>query len=353
MIPNSSSSFSIVQPNSYGQAQHHLRSKTRDPHRQMLLEQPLTPSMAMEPANNTRARSSSRRRTRSQSRNNFLNRNALGQSSPSNQQAAVVNKKILPFDLFLVNLRYNQSYNNETSSRQTAVKPADQQYSSLTMSDLFSPSNKLANDFLELKFHHADRSSPIQPMTKSPDSSYDLSSAFPAQAHPSYDDDDEEELFYWFKEKQLLNRFNIQVFLDQLCPHKKHLKLENLKSLNLSNNKLGTCHILFDLDHPYHAGAEDVASTILNRIRNLRSAALSPFSPGSPASQIKTSSLSDDDLLSEDYDSDNDSGNEDSYSSFSSPRSRPVIESPGSGAPSGTPPASAASRTQKPSRTRL
>lgn len=47
--------------------------------------------------------------------------------------------------------------------------------------------------------------------------------------------------------EEYLNSQNIQIFIEQLCPHKRHIKLESLKSLNLSSNKIKKLDIMFDL----------------------------------------------------------------------------------------------------------
>ena len=49
------------------------------------------------------------------------------------------------------------------------------------------------------------------------------------------------------KERVLLNSMNLPVFLEQLCSHKRHIKLENLRSLNLANNKLKKFGFMFEL----------------------------------------------------------------------------------------------------------
>ena len=48
-------------------------------------------------------------------------------------------------------------------------------------------------------------------------------------------------------EEKLLNSHNLQCFLDKLCVHKKHIKLENLKTLNLSQNKVKKLKLIFNL----------------------------------------------------------------------------------------------------------
>ncbi|CAF0874165.1 unnamed protein product, partial [Brachionus calyciflorus] len=50
-----------------------------------------------------------------------------------------------------------------------------------------------------------------------------------------------------FSRENFLNSQNIQIFLEQMCHHKRHIKLENLKSLNLSNNKIKKLDLMFDL----------------------------------------------------------------------------------------------------------
>jgi len=49
------------------------------------------------------------------------------------------------------------------------------------------------------------------------------------------------------KEKKILSCLNIQAFMEHVCPHKRHIKLENLKSLNLSHNKLKRSKLMLDL----------------------------------------------------------------------------------------------------------
>lgn len=133
---------------------------------------------------------STRRRTRSQSRN--PNRNSASTlilpNSPGQPLTDNNNKRLLPFDLFILNLKYNRTYSNKT----------------------IYDSNEIIEDLLDLE--------------------------------------DESELNK--KEKQLLNSQNIQIFLEQICPHKRHIKLENLKSLNLSQNKLKKVNFMFDLNMP-------------------------------------------------------------------------------------------------------
>lgn len=140
-----------------------------------------------------------RRRTRSHSRNYraILNSPAGGGESSADAgkrgsmpgQASVLGKRLIPFDLFLINLRYNRAYAAATSG---GIKPEDKAKSSFEIS-------KLIEEFL---------------------TSVESSDIIDRQ------------------EKLLLNSQNIQVFLEQLCPHKRHIKLDNLKSINLSNNKI-------------------------------------------------------------------------------------------------------------------
>ena len=52
------------------------------------------------------------------------------------------------------------------------------------------------------------------------------------------------------REKKLLSSLNIQVFMEHVCTHKRHIKLENLKSINLSHNKLKRTKLMFDLATP-------------------------------------------------------------------------------------------------------
>jgi GTPase SAR1 family protein/Leucine-rich repeat (LRR) protein len=56
-----------------------------------------------------------------------------------------------------------------------------------------------------------------------------------------------EDVELYLNEKQFVNNINLPIFMEELCPHKRHIKLENLKSLNLSNNKLKHCYLMLDL----------------------------------------------------------------------------------------------------------
>ena len=49
------------------------------------------------------------------------------------------------------------------------------------------------------------------------------------------------------REKRLLNALNIQTFMEHMCPHKRHVKLDHLKSLNLSQNRLKRCRLMLAL----------------------------------------------------------------------------------------------------------
>jgi len=49
------------------------------------------------------------------------------------------------------------------------------------------------------------------------------------------------------KEKKILSCLNVQALMEHVCPHKRHVKLENLKSLNLSHNKLKRSKLMLDL----------------------------------------------------------------------------------------------------------
>ena len=59
--------------------------------------------------------------------------------------------------------------------------------------------------------------------------------------------------------EKFLNSQNIQIFIEQLCPHKRHIKLESLKSLNLSFNKIKKLDIVFDLSGEGKSGDESDA----------------------------------------------------------------------------------------------
>ena len=48
-------------------------------------------------------------------------------------------------------------------------------------------------------------------------------------------------------EENYLNSHNLQCFLDKLCPHKRHVRLENLKTLNLNHNKIFNLKLTFNL----------------------------------------------------------------------------------------------------------
>ncbi len=152
------------------------------------------------------SQSQQKRRTRSQSRSarsilitsplNDSNQLNGGVNNQSQNLNMLQNRRVLPFDLFLINLRYNLSYiqigsNNNKDSKEIQSL-IDDLNSCLKESDDF--------DYLERK------------------------------------------------EKLLINNQNIQVFLEQLCPHKRHIKLENLKSLNLAQNKLKKFNFMFELN---------------------------------------------------------------------------------------------------------
>lgn len=133
-----------------------------------------------------------RRRTRSHSRNYraILSPNSANSTPESNNKQQMAGaKRLLPFDLFLINLRYNRAYSTNTT---TILNDNDENKSNFEIS-------KLIEEFL-------------------------------TNAANSEDLDKQERL--------ILNSQNIQVFLEQLCSHKRHIKLENLKSINLNNNQI-------------------------------------------------------------------------------------------------------------------
>jgi hypothetical protein len=140
-----------------------------------------------------------KRRTRSQSRSARtllasppINSMPVANQSPQTQSSSAVQKRLLPFDLFLVNLKYNQTYSNSSSGYREP--PTNRQ-------QLLNGIYEIAKSDLDLER----------------------------------------------KEKILLNSNNLQVFLEQLCPHKRHIKLESLKSINLSQNKLKKFNFMFEL----------------------------------------------------------------------------------------------------------
>lgn len=59
------------------------------------------------------------------------------------------------------------------------------------------------------------------------------------------------------KERVVINSQNLQVFLEQLCVHKRHIKLENLKSINLSQNRLKKFKFMINLA-PSQCSVEDL-----------------------------------------------------------------------------------------------
>lgn len=145
-------------------------------------------------ANNSRGR-----RTRSHSRNyrailsNGGGENGAG-SDAENKRLSTPGvppgaKRVLPFDLFLINLRYNRAYSSAASLSQ-----GDEEKSNFEIS-------KIIDEFL---------TSADENVTELLDK----------------------------QERVILNSQNIQIFLEQLCPHKRHIKLENLKSINLNNNRV-------------------------------------------------------------------------------------------------------------------
>jgi len=146
---------------------------------------PPPPPVVVASAATATTSSNVKRRARSQSRSH---RNMIQTQA---QTTTAANRRILPFDLFLINLKYSRSYSNDTNENELLMTAVD---------ILLEQNNNSDYDELEKK------------------------------------------------EKILLNNQNIQIFLEQMCPHKRHLKLENLKSLNLSQNKLKHFHLMFDLE---------------------------------------------------------------------------------------------------------
>lgn len=129
-----------------------------------------------------------KRRTRSQSRNYRVilsnqDSSAVNAANKLVSTPTTATRRFIPFDLFLINLRYNKAYTNEAVSK-----------SNFEIS-------KLIEEFL---------------------------TAFDENTVDLLDQ----------QEKLLLNSQNIQIFLEQLCPHKRHIKLDNLKSINLNNNRI-------------------------------------------------------------------------------------------------------------------
>ena len=171
-----------------------IRSKTRAP--QSKIETPNAANLLNTPVITSSSSSSStgtnlKRRTRSQSRNQqkLITTTAQNSLNTSNTQ------RVLPFDLFLINLRYNRSYANAQNE---------------TNFDMTTLIENLLNE---------------------------------SKNQENFDLDQELDK----KERLILNSQNLQIFLEQLCPHKRHIKLENLKSLNLSQNKIKKCSLMFDL----------------------------------------------------------------------------------------------------------
>jgi hypothetical protein len=145
-----------------------------------------------------------KRRTRSQSRSARtllasppVNTTATSQQAHTQaavSAAATTQKRLLPFDLFLVNLKYNQAYAATGSTANREPQTVNRQH-------------------LVDSIHAALKS----------------------------------DLDLERKEKVLLNAQNLQVFLEQLCPHKRHIKLESLKSINLSQNKIKKFSFMIEL----------------------------------------------------------------------------------------------------------
>jgi hypothetical protein len=171
-----------------------IRSKTRAPQSKFetpngnnfMLNTPITTSTSSTATN-------LKRRTRSQSRNQQKLITTTTQNSLNTSNST---QRVLPFDLFLINLRYNRSYANAQNETNFDM--------SNLIDSLLNEHNK-SNDNFDLD-HELDK-----------------------------------------KEKLILNSQNLQIFLEQLCPHKRHIKLDNLKSLNLSQNRIKKCSLMLDL----------------------------------------------------------------------------------------------------------
>lgn len=151
------------------------------------------------------AASNIKRRARSQSRNHRNMIQTQANQLPGN------NRRVLPFDLFLINLKYNRSYVIESNEDDFLM----------TAADILLEMRESDVDFVDLEK----------------------------------------------KEKSLINNQNLQIFMEQLCPHKRHVKLEHLKSLNVSQNKLKHFHMMFDLD----ANSKQQVSTPLNELNFISS----------------------------------------------------------------------------------
>jgi GTPase SAR1 family protein len=232
--------FNAVSPSARPQIlPSNIRSKTRAPASQLNKSIPLE-LVTNESSPNTKlavTSSNLRRRTRSQSRNQQKLIPNTGLSSSINTSS---NRRALPFDLFLINLRYNRSYANQNETN-------------FDMSNLIE---SLLSDKKTSLDHELDK-----------------------------------------KEKLILNSQNLQIFLEQLCPHKRHIKLENLKSLNLSGNKIKKCTLMFDLSSSLTQINANNISLILNQ---------SPKSTSEMVTSESDFSESEDSLSSDDAFSSND-----------------------------------------------
>lgn len=72
------------------------------------------------------------------------------------------------------------------------------------------------------------------------------------------------------REKRLLaSHVNIQLFMDHVCPHKRHVKLENLKSINLSHNRLKRTKLMFELEATGQATSETSNHSTTNVLSSL------------------------------------------------------------------------------------
>ena len=252
-----------------------LRSKTRAP-----AEPTTTTPVRSSPIQALNESRNNKRRTRSQSRSQLKNLLSPAVSVAAPTAPSSSNRRLLPFDLFLINLKYNSSYASSSSSS----------------------SNDNAN--------------------------FDMSKLIEGLLRKTDDSDPDLDR----KERLILNNQNIQVFLEQLCPHKRHIKLENLKSLNLSQNRIKKCSLMFDLGHSSSIEPENISLVVAQPKINptkptVKSSPSVRHGSGldeSSSTKSSESEWSDEDLFSSenDYSSDDQQAAELSQAKLKSKRSR-------------------------------
>ena len=134
-----------------------------------------------------------RSRSHHHNRHVILNNNNSGSPGLASGPGKIQHAQI-PFDIFLLNLKNVQCSSSSSSRSCTLANDSNNQFF-----------------FLDAQFGDPETAEKVPKLGH-----YDLEC----------------------KEKKILNGLNIQMFMEHMCAHKRHIKLENLKSLNMSHNKV-------------------------------------------------------------------------------------------------------------------